>query len=145
MCYAAVAEQITEYKTIMSNGAYEKPHLIYDKTTKKLKLQTNGLRVGSTTETSITIPNSFYDKRVMFWLTKKGTGGDLTVKASINNHSGTLTLSSALASQSTYTFRIFSEHTVIHKIMYTPNFYDLDSFELHRIMLQEKLNGSYVL
>ena len=30
-------------KTLMSNGAYEKPHLIYDKTTKKLKLQTNGM------------------------------------------------------------------------------------------------------
>ena len=28
-------------KTIMSNGSYEKPHLIYDHTTKKLKLHTN--------------------------------------------------------------------------------------------------------
>ena len=129
----------------MSNGAYEKPHLIYKKTTKKLTVQTNGLRTGSTNETSITLLNSFNSKRVVFWLTKKGTGGDLTVKASISNYSGTLTLSSALASQSTYTFRIFSEDTVIHKIMYTPNFYDLNSIELHRIMLQEKLNGSYVL
>ena len=144
-CYAAVAEQITEYKTIMSKRTYEKPHLIYDKTTKKLTLQINGLKAGSTNKTSIILLNSFNDKRVVFSLTKKGTGGDLTVKASIYNHSGTLTLSSALASQSTYTFRIFSEHTVIHKIMYTPNFYDLDSFELHRIMLQEQLNGSYVL
>ena len=33
-------------KTFMRNEADEKPHLIYDKTTKKLKLQTNGLRVG---------------------------------------------------------------------------------------------------
>ena len=105
-------------KTLMSNGAYEKPHLIYDKTTKKLKLQTNGLRTGSTNETSITLLNSFNGKRVVFWLTKKGTGGDLTVKASISNHSGTLTLSSALASQSTYTFRIFSEVATIYKIMY---------------------------
>ena len=105
-------------KTMMSNGAYEKPHLIYDKTTKKLKLQTNGLRTGSTNETSITLLNSFNGKRVVFWLTKKGTGGDLTVKASISNHSGTLTLSSALASQSTYTFRIFSEVATIYKIMY---------------------------
>ena len=79
-------------KTIMSNGAYEKPHLIYDKTTKKLTLQTNGLKAGSANETSITLLNSFNDKRVVFWLTKKGTGGDLTVKASISNHSGTLTL-----------------------------------------------------
>ena len=80
----------------------------------------------------------------MFWLTKKGTAGDLTVKASISNHSGTLTLSSALASQSTYTFRIFSEDATICKIMYTPTFHDLDSLEFHRIMLQKKLNGSYV-
>ena len=29
--------------------------------------------------------------------------------------------------------------------MYTPNFHDFDSIEFHRIMLQEKLNGSYVL
>ena len=132
-------------KTIMSNGAYEKPHLIYDKTTKKLTLQTNGLRVGSTNETSITLLNSFNGKRVVFWLTKKGTGATPTVKALISNHSATLTPSSALASESTYTFRIFSEDTVIHKIMYTPNFYYLDSIEFHRIMLQEKLSGSYVL
>ena len=130
-------------KTIMSNGAYEKPHLIYEKTTTKITLQTNGLRTGSTNETSITLLNSFNGKRVVFWLTKKGTGGNLTVKASISNYAGTLTLSSALASQSIV--RIFSEDATIYKIMYTPNFHDLDSIEFHRIMLQEKLNGSYVL
>ena len=132
-------------KTLMSNGAYEKPHLIYDKTTKKLKLKTNGLRAGTTNETSITLLDSFNGKRVVFWLTKKGTGGDLTVKASVSNYSGTLTLSSALASQSTYTFRIFSEDTVIYRVMYSPNFYDFDSSEFHTILVQEKLNGSYVL
>ena len=121
------------------------PHLIYDKTTKKLKLQTNGLRAGSTNETSITLLNSFNGKRVVFWLTKKGTGGDFTVKASISNYSGTLTISSELASQSNYTFRISSEDAVIHKVMYSPNFYDLDSHEFHTILLQEKLSGSYVL
>ena len=30
-------------KTFMRDGADEKPHLIYDKKSKKLKLQTNGL------------------------------------------------------------------------------------------------------
>ena len=124
-------------KTIMSNGAYEKTHLIYDKTTKKLTLQTNGLKAGSTNETSITLLNSFNDERVVFWLTKKGTGGDLTGKASISNHSATLTLSSALASQSNYTFRISSEDAVIYKITYTPNFHDLDSREFHQIMLRK--------
>ena len=132
-------------KTFMRNEADEKPHLIYDKTTKKLTLQTNGLRAGSTNETSITLLNSFNGKRVVFCLTKKGTGGDLTVKASISNYSGTLTLSSALASQSNYTFRISSEDAVIHKVMYSPNFYDLDSHGFHTILEQGKLNGSYVM
>ena len=129
----------------MSNGAHEKPHLIYDKTTKKLKLQTNGLRPGSTNKTSITLLNSFENKCVVLWLTKKGTGANLTVKASISNYSGTLTLSSALASQSDYTFKIFSEDAVIYRVMYSPNFYDFDSSEFHQIMLQEKLKGSYIL
>ena len=117
--------------------------MIYDKTTKKLKLQTNGH--GSTNETSITLLNSFNGKRVVFWLTKKGTGIDITAKASISNHSATLTLGSTLTSQSNYTFRIFSEDTVIYRVMYTPNFHDFDSLEFHRIMVQEKLGGSYVL
>ena len=46
-------------KTIMSNGTYEKPHMIFDKTTKKLTLQTNGLRDGSTNETSIPLLKQF--------------------------------------------------------------------------------------
>ena len=119
----------------MRNEADEKPHLIYDKTTNKLTLQTNGLRAGSTDETSITLLNSFNGKRVVFWLTKKGTWGDLTVKASISNYSGTLTLSSALASQSNYAFRISSEDAVIYRVMCSPNFYDLDSIEFHTILV----------
>ena len=132
-------------KTIMSNGAHEKPHLIYDKTTKKLNLQTNGLRIGETSETSVTSLNSFNGKRVVSWLTNKGTWATPTVKASISNYSATLTLNSALASQSNYTFRIFSDDAVIHKVMYSPNFFDLDSVQFHKKMMQEKLNGSYVL
>ena len=70
-------------KTLMSNGAHEKPHLIYDKTTKKLTLQTNGLRAGSTNKTSITLLNSFENKRVVLLLTKKGTGNNFIVKTSV--------------------------------------------------------------
>ena len=81
----------------------------------------------------------------MFWLTKKGTGATPTVKASISNYSATLTLNSALSSQSNYTFRISSDDAVIHKVMYSTNFFDLDSVQFHTIMMQEKLNGSYIL
>ena len=131
-------------KTFMRDRADEKPHLTYDKTTKKLKLQTNGLS-GLTNEYSITLPNSFNGKRVVFWLTKKGIGGNFTVKASISNYSGTLTLSSEIASQSNYAFDRSSEDAVIYKVMYSPNFYDFDSHEFHTILVQEKLNGSHVL
>ena len=128
-------------KTFMSNGTHEKPHLIYDKTTKKLTLQTNGLRAGSTNETSITLLNSFDGKRVVFWITKKGTGATPTVKASISNYSSTLTLNSSLASQSNYIFRIFSEDAVIHKVMTLQIF----MISIDTIMIQEKPNGSYFM
>ena len=81
----------------------------------------------------------------MFWLPKIDTGGTPTVKASISNYSETSTLNSALASQSNYTFRILSDDAVIHRVMYTPNFYDFDSTQFHTIMMQEKLNGSFIL
>ena len=80
-------------KTYIDDGSYEKPHLIYEHTTKKLKLQTTGCD-----ETSITLLNSFNGKRVVFWLTKKGRSSlYLVVKASISNYSATLTQQSSLA------------------------------------------------
>ena len=103
------------------------------------KTKNNGLRAESTNETSTTLLDSFNGKRVVCWLTKKGTGGTPTVKASVSNYSATLTLSSALASQSNYTFRKSSEDATIHKVMYSPNFYDLDSIEFHTILIQESL------
>ena len=101
-------------KTDLSNGAYEKRHLIYDHTTKKLKLQTNG-----SPEVSITVPNSFSCKRVVFWLTKNGTGFALVVKASISNKSSTLTQQSNLTSQSNYKVKMFSQEAVIYKVIHT--------------------------
>ena len=56
-------------KTIVDDGSYEKPHLIYERTTKKLKIQTSGYA-----ETSITLLNIFNSKRVVFWLTKNSRG-----------------------------------------------------------------------
>ena len=33
----------------------------------------------------------------------------------------------------------------IHKVMYAPYFYDFDSIQFHKIMIQDKLSSSYVL
>ena len=127
-------------KTIIDTGIYERPHLIYEHTTKKLKLQTTGYD-----ETSITIPNSFNGKRVVFWLTKKGSGRSVVVKASISNYVSTLTQNSTFVATDNYKFKVFSEDTVIHKLIYSSNFYDFDSEQYHSIMIQEKLNRSYIL
>ena len=128
-------------KTIIDGGIYEKPHLIYEHTTKKkLKLQTN-----SHDEISNTLLNSFNGKRAVFWLTKKGSGPSPEVKASISNYSSIVTQSSNFLAMDYYKFKIFSEDAVIHKVMYSPNYYNFDSLQYHKIMIQEKLNSSYIL
>ena len=111
---------------------------------KELTLQTNGYKslapAVQLDEISVTLLNSFNSKRVVFWLTKKGTDGiSPVVKTSTYNYSSTL------ASQSNYKFKIFSEDAVIHKVMYCPNFSDFDSEQYHKIMLQDKFKGSYIL
>ena len=40
---------------------------------------------------------------------------------------------------------IHGEDGELSKIMYSPNFYDIDSEQYHKVLLQEKLNGSYVI
>jgi len=106
-------------KTDVDNGTYEKPHLIYEHTTTKLKLQTT-----VHAETSITLPNGFNGTRVVFCLTKQGSsGGPTVIKASVSNYSSTLTQNSNLAASGDYKFNIMSHDAVIYKIMYSPNFY----------------------
>ena len=48
-------------KTVIGNKFYDKPHLFYDPTTKKLELQTSSYNDGF----FITTPSSFNSKRVM--------------------------------------------------------------------------------
>ena len=128
-------------KTIIDGGIYEKPHFIYEHTTtKKLKLQTN-----SHDEISITLLNSFNGKQAVFWLTKKGRGPSPEVKASISNYSSIQTQSQICQLWITEKSKLFSEDAVIHKVMYSPNYYNFDSEQYHKIMIQEKLNGSYIL
>ena len=65
-------------------------------------------------------------------------------KVNISNYSSTLTLAN-----SNYTtnqdFDFTTDDGVLSKIMFSPNFYDFDSEQFHRVMLQEKLNGSYII
>ena len=66
-------------------------------------------------------------------------------KVAISNYASTLTQQSNPIPSGRETFKISSEDSVIHKVMYSPNFYDFYSEQYHKKMIQEKLNGSYIL
>ena len=88
------------------------------------------------------LPNSFNGKKIVLWLTHNVDS--IVTKANLSNYGSTLTLDIAnyVPNQN---FDFITEDGIINKIMFSPNFYDFDSEPFKRIMIQEKLNGSYIL
>ena len=82
------------------------------------------------------------EKNVVLWVTGSVNGN--VIKVAISNYSAKLTINTAINFLD-HNFVFKTEDGVIKKYMYSPNFYDFDSEQYHRIMLQEKLNGSYIL
>ena len=66
-------------------------------------------------------------------------------KASLSNYSATLTQNSQTFSGVRNKFKLDTEDGLLYKFMYSTNFYDFDSEQYHRVLLQEKLNGTYVV
>ena len=65
-------------------------------------------------------------------------------KAKISNYSAILSLQTVRYTiEQEFTFS--TDDGVLSKIMYSPNFYDDDSDQYHKVILQEKLNGSYIV
>ena len=91
---------------------------------------------------NITVPNSFDGKKVVLYLAENSNTNVTKIK--ISNYSGTLTTSTANLSNN-LKFEFLNEGGVINKFMYSSNFYDTDSAESHKIIVQEKLSGSYIL
>ena len=118
----------------MKNKRYRTTKLNFDKITKDLVL--NGI-------THITLPNSFNGKKVVLWLTEDNNAN--VTKASISNYAATLTQNSRPIMSERDEFKLFAEDGVFYRLMYLTNFYDFDSEVFHKVMLQEKLNGSYVV
>ena len=67
------------------------------------------------------------------------------IKASISNYSATLTQNSHTFSGVRKKFKLDAEDGMFYKFMYSSKFYDFDSEQYHRVLLQEKLNGAYVV
>ena len=88
------------------------------------------------------LPSSFDGKKIVLWLAE--SADTIVTKVNLSNYSSTLTLSTSNHTSS-QDFDFTTEDGVLSKIMFSPNFYDFDSEQFHRVMMQEKINGSYIL
>ena len=88
------------------------------------------------------LPSGFNGKKIVLWLAH--SVDTIVTKVNLSNYSSTLTIDSAnyVPDQD---FDFTNEDGVLNKIMFSPNFYDFDSEAFKRIMIQEKINGSYIL
>ena len=88
------------------------------------------------------LPSNFDGKKIVLWLAESSTS--IVTKVNISNYSSTLTL--ATSNHTTdQNFDFITDDGVLSKIMFSPNFYDFDSEQFHRVMIQEKIKGSYIL
>ena len=111
-------------------------NLRYTKTDKKVTLTVNKL------ESSFTMLDDFNVKKIVIWLAEDFNTN--ITKAKISNYSSLLRLQSVRYTREQQ-FSFKTKDGVISKIMFSSNFYDDDSEQYHKVMLQEKLNGSYIV
>ena len=110
--------------------------LNYDKTNNKVTLTINRATQ------NFTMLSDFNGKRIVLWLTENFDSHVTKVK--ISNYSETITIPAVLYNVN-QRWKFTTEDGVLNKLMYSPNFYDDDSEQYHKVMLQEKLNGSYIV
>ena len=110
--------------------------LNYDKTNNKVTLTIN-----KATQ-NFTMLSEFNGKIIVLWLTENFDSNVTKVK--ISNYSATLTIP-AVQYNVNQRWKFTTEDGVLNKLMYSPNFYDTDSEQYHKVILQEKLSGSYIV
>ena len=119
-----------------SNSRATLLNLAYSSSDNEVSLNVNKLK------SSFTIPNDFNGKKIVLWLTENFNANITKVK--ISNYSAILSLQTVRYTRE-QVFEFSTKGGVLSKIMYSPNFYDTDSEQYHKVMLQEKLNGSYIV
>ena len=86
--------------------------------------------------------SSFNGKKIVIWLTENLNSNITKVK--ISNYNSILSLP-IVRYTNEQEFVFTTQGGVLSKIMYSPNFYDTDSEQYHKVMLQEKLSGSHIV
>ena len=110
--------------------------LNYDKTNNKVTLTVN--RVTQ----NFTMLSEFSGKIIVLWLIENFDSNVTKVK--ISNYSYTLSIPAVFYNVN-QRWKFTTEDGVLNKLMYSRNFYDTDSEQYHKVMIQEKLNGSYIV
>ena len=100
------------------------------------------LDVDRSVSTSFAALSSFNGKKIVIWWTEDFNSN--VTKLKISNYSSSLTLNSTVYANDQY-WTLNIDDGVIYRLMSSPNFYDTDSEQYHKVMLQEKLNGSYII
>ena len=95
--------------------------LNYDKTNKSVKLTIN-----KTTQSS-TLLNRFNGKSIVLWLTEDFSTNVTKVK--ISNYIATITIP-AVQYNVNQRWKFTTENGVLYRLMYSPNFYDFDSYDV---------------
>ena len=127
-----------KYDVRVNNGVANRNSLIkvyYQNSDKKIYLNVNN------TIRSLTIPNSFFTKNIVLWITQNNSPP--VTKVNISNYSAELIINAA-SYVDKQRFDFFNSSTEIYRYMYTPTFYDTHSLQHHTILLEEKLKGNYV-
>ena len=119
------------------NSQRELLNLTYHSNNNKLSLVLFNINVNL-----LTLPRDFDNKKIVIWLIENFNANITKVK--IRNYSAILSLP-AVSYTREQEFVCGTKDGVLSKIMFSPNFYDTDSEQYHKVILQEKLNGSYVL
>ena len=81
------------------------------------------------------------EKKIVIWLAEDNS--QIITKAKISNYSAILSIQSS-SHTTDQRFEFTTADGVVSKLMFSTNFYDTDSEQYHKVMLQEKLNGSYI-
>ena len=100
------------------------------------------LDVGRLGRSETSMLSSFSEKKNVIWLTQSSNNN--ITKAKINNYNSLLSVS-RVQNSIQQKFEFTTQDGVLCKIMFSPNFYDTDSEKYHKVMLQEKIDGSYIV
>ena len=119
-----------------SNSGFSLLQLYYTTIGNTVNLVVNNVR------RQFSMLRSFNGKKIVIWLTENFNSN--ITKAKISNYNSILSLP-IVRYTNEQEFVFTTEGGVLSKIMYSPNFYDTDSDQYHKVMLQEKLNGSYIV